>query len=461
MGESINKVTVVSALFYIGRDRWKYSGFPPGTDRYKSWVTNLLRQDINLYFYADDYYYDFIVENRKKYDPDFEKTVIIKTSLDDLYFHKQYYNKEACLMKSPDFRKTIFHEGSADMNYPLYHIVNFSKIELVKKSFEENKFQSNYFFWVDAGGLRHEVDENNRTWLNLDSDCFNTDKITHFSHNENFNIAPDKSDYFRSQNRNIQGTAWIVPKDKVDTFYSMIDKEVDSIIKSRIVGSDEKVYDFLYQTNKDLYQLKICGWFEFYNIVNKSEDVLAEESIEPGKNVFVDMGAHEQQGLGQFIPMLDINSSWEIHCFEPNSILSLDNRFPNLNVTMHNKAVWKEDGVVHLNLYGADRKSQGSIVVGSEGSDVLIDLYDVIKIPSIDAYEFLKTFNENDNIYIKMDIEWSEYDVLEHILNKGWLKNIKGIWVEWHGLQYETCSTRKEAIMQRAREHGIEIQNWY
>jgi FkbM family methyltransferase len=462
MGESINKVTVVSALFYIGRDRWKHSGFPPGVDRYKSWVTNLLRQDINLYFYADDYYYDFILENRKKYDPNFEKTVLIKTSLDELYFYKQYYNQEACLMASPDFRKTVFQQGSADMNYPLYHVVNFGKIELVKKSFEENKFQSDYFFWVDAGGLRNVISETSSTWLDSNNTCFNTDKITHFSHREDFSIGPDKSDYFRSQTRNIQGTAWIVPKEKINSFYNLIDEQVATIIKERIVGSDEKVYDYIYLNNKELFRLEVCGWFEFYNIVRQtSKTVEGQDNVQSGKNIFVDMGAHEQQGLGQFIPMLAIDTSWEIHCFEPNNILSLENRFPDLNVTMHNKAVWKEDGIIHLNLYGADRKSQGSIVVGSEGSSVLIDLYDVIKVPSIDAYEFLKTFDENDSIYIKMDIEWSEYDVLEHMLDKGWLKNIKGIWVEWHGLQYETCTTRKEAIVGRAKEHGIEIQNWY
>jgi hypothetical protein len=83
MGESVNKITIVSGLFYIGRDRWKNSAFPPGVDRYKSWVTNLLSLDINLYFYTDDFYYDFILENRKKYDPELEKTQLIRTSLED------------------------------------------------------------------------------------------------------------------------------------------------------------------------------------------------------------------------------------------------------------------------------------------------------------------------------------------------------------------------------------------
>jgi hypothetical protein len=279
MGEFISKTTVVSALFYIGRDRWQHSGFPPDVDRYKSWVVNLLRQDICLYFYVDDYYYNFIVNERKKHDPNFKKTVIVKTSLDNLYFYKKYYNREACLISSFDFKQTIFHKDSADMNYPLYHIINFSKIEFIKKSFEENKFKSDYFFWVDAGGLRYITDREDKIWLDSKYEGFNTDKITHFTHNLEFDIYNGKSDYFRTQNRNIQGTAWIIPKEKVTLFFDLIDNEVDSIISNRIVGSDEKVYDFLYKSNPKLYRLEKCGWFEFYDIVKLKT-----------KNIFLDMG---------------------------------------------------------------------------------------------------------------------------------------------------------------------------
>ena len=267
MGESISKVTIVSGLFYIGRDKWKHSSFPPGVDRYKSWVTNLLSLDANLYFYVDDFYYDFVLEHRKKYDPNLEKTQLIKTSLEDQYFYKTYYASESCLMNSPEFKETIFFKDSADMNYSLYHIVNFCKIEFVKKSFEENKFNSDYFFWVDAGGLRENPSNyENVKWPNENIEYFNSPKITHFSHNEHFTIHPDKRDYFLSQNRNIQGTAWIVPKGEVNLFYNMINNEVASIIKNKIVGSDEKVYDSLYNGRKDLYNLGIGGWFQFFNL---------------------------------------------------------------------------------------------------------------------------------------------------------------------------------------------------
>jgi hypothetical protein len=267
MGESVNKITIVSGLFYIGRDRWKNSAFPAGVDRYKSWVTNLLSLDINLYFYVDDFYHDYVLEYRKKYDPNLEKTQLVKTSLENFEFYKSYYATEACRMFSPEFKESIFFKDSADMNYPLYHIVNFSKIEMVKTSFEENKFNSDYFFWVDAGGLRESLGNyENVSWPNLENEIFNMNKVTHFSHNEVFDIHPTKREYFLSQVRNIQGTAWVVPKELVIPFYNMINNEVIYTLKNGIIGSDEKIYDSLYNRRKDFYNLVKGGWFSFFNL---------------------------------------------------------------------------------------------------------------------------------------------------------------------------------------------------
>jgi FkbM family methyltransferase len=447
MGEFINKTTIISGLFYIGRDKWQYSGFPPDVDRYKSWVGNLLKQDINLYFYVDDYYYDFVFEKRKKYDPNFEKTVLIKISLDDLYFYKKYFNQEACLMSSFDFKQTIFHKNSADMNYPLYHIINFSKIEFVKKSFEENKFNSDYFFWVDAGGLRNVINEKNRTWLDTKYEGFNTDKITHFTHNLEFDIYNGKSDYFRSQNRNIQGTAWIVPKDKISLFFDLIDNEVNSIITDRIVGSDEKVYDFLYKSNPELYRLEKCTWFEFYDIVKIKR-----------KKVFLDMGTHKQEGLSHFVNQLNIDKDWDIHCFEPNPLISFDNQFTNLNITLHNKAVWINNGSVIFGQYGDTGVSQGSLIEETDGSKFYQDKFSETKVECIDIYEFIQNLGDVD-IYIKMDIEWAEYKVINHIIQNGWSDNIKEMWIEWHGMNNNENVIKKENLIKQIK-NTTKLNTW-
>jgi hypothetical protein len=264
----MSKVTVVSGLFYLARDKWKHSAFPQDHDRYKSWVKNLLSLDTHLYFYVDDFYYDYVLEHRLPYDPNLEKTVIVKTSLSQTHFFKNYYVDEACLMNSPEFKKRVFFHQSADMNYSLYHIVNFAKIEFVKNTYEKNKFNSDYFFWVDAGGLREDISRYANVKWPDESSQFLTDKLVHFSHHESFDIN-QKQEYFLSQLRNIQGTAWIVPKDKVIPFFNKVEEQVKTILREEIVGSDEKVYDFLYLQDPDFYQLIKCGWFEFFNKINR------------------------------------------------------------------------------------------------------------------------------------------------------------------------------------------------
>jgi FkbM family methyltransferase len=446
-------VTIVSALYYIGRDRWKYSAFPPGVDRYKSWVVNLLSLDAKIYFFVDDYYYDYIVETRKQYDPEFKNTIIKKIPLTDLYFYKKYYVPEACLMFSPEFRDRVFFQDSADMNYPMYHIINFSKIEFVKIASEENPFNSTHFFWYDAGGMRDGLQKYSKvSWPVISEDFFN-DKVIHFSHREQFTIYPNKDEYFRSQNRNIQGTAWIVPIEKVNTFFEMIDNQVDTIIKEQIVGSDEKVYDFLYDENKDFYQLKQCGWFEYYNLCKKQE-----------KNIFLDFGRHEQQGLDHFIRSLSIDKTWDIYTYEPNPLVTTENRLKHhgdLNIFWKNEAVWIENTTVTFGLYGNEGTSQGSLIEETGGSKFYRDSHSSIDVPAVDICDILAQFTEDQNIYIKMDIEWSEYPILEKLMRVGFPKNIKHLWVEFHGQDQQEFIDKKNTILNHIRNLNINIEEWY
>ena len=466
MEERIN-TTIVTCLFYIGRDRWKFSGFPPGYDRYSGWMKNFLSLDAQMIFYVDEFYYERAVEIRKQYDPNLEKTVFIKTSLDQLEVYKTYYNRLSSLMNSPEFKKKIQFQVS-DMLYPLYNVLMYNKANLLKQAAETNPFKSDYLYWVDVGAFREDLSEyENIKWPDFNNTAYFNNKITFFSHfGSEYNIDNQET-HFLSQARVVQGGYFIVPVQKVDFLKEEVDSVINEILNKGYIGSDEKIFDIICKRNPGSVNMIKATWFEFYGLT-KYKGIAVEAPVEEvpivrgeGKNVFLDMGMHEQQGLGQFINILNIDPSWEVHCFEPNNLLSLQNRFTDLNVTIHNKAVWTHDGVIHLNLYGADRKSQGSIVVGSAGSDELIDLYDVIEIPCIDTFNFLSAFNSEDNVYIKMDIEWSEYDVLESLLAKGWPKNIRKIWVEWHGLGTGNCAERKEKIIEQIKSYNTEVENWY
>ena len=64
------------------------------------------------------------------------------------------------------------------------------------------------------------------------------------------------------------------------------------------------------------------------------------------ERVFLDLGMHNCEGLKHFKKELNIDSSWKVHTFEPNS--NLDNTCWDtlgLDVTLHRKGVWTETGL--------------------------------------------------------------------------------------------------------------------
>ena len=84
--------------------------------------------------------------------------------------------------------------------------------------------------------------------------------------------------------------------------------------------------------------------------------------------------------------------------------------------------------------YGDDGTSQGSLLQDTHGDEHYHDYHHSEKVKTINFYNFLKSFRKDQDIYIKMDIEWSEYQVIDDMLTKGWPENIRQIRVEWHGI---------------------------
>lgn len=263
--------TLVTCLFYIGRDRWKYSGFPAGYDRYTGWMRNFLSLDAQMIFYVDDFYYERAVNIRKEYDPNLEKTVFIKTTIGDLEAYKTYYNRMSSLMNSPEFKSKIQFQVS-DMLYPLYNILMYNKANLLKEAAESNPFNSDYLYWVDVGAFRNDLSEYERVqWPDSSKEEYFNNKITFFSHfGSEFNIDNQES-HFLSQTRVVQGGYFIVPIKKVNFFKQEVDSVINEILAKGYIGSDEKIFDLIYKRNSSDFNMIRATWFEFYNLTRSGE----------------------------------------------------------------------------------------------------------------------------------------------------------------------------------------------
>ena len=279
-------VTLVSCLFWLARTKWQHSGFPPNYDRYASWSENFLSLDANIVIFTDDHYIESVKEKRIKYDPDFTKTVIIKKNLKDLEFYQKYFFKMSVLMSSPQF-KHIKHADCADNMYPLYNVVQYNKISLMREVRDANPFGSTHLMWMDCGSCREGLDKYKNRKFPINTDLL-IDKAIHFTHNLEFSLCERKQDYFLSQIRNIQGTSWILPVELVDVYHQLISHELESTMDDGYIGSDEKTYDSIYQGNKDIIHLVKCNWFQFFDVMSQEpvktvndEDVGDDNNILP------------------------------------------------------------------------------------------------------------------------------------------------------------------------------------
>lgn len=264
------RVTLVSGLFYIGRDRWKHSGFPPNYDRYKDWINNILSLNTNLILFVDEYYHDHVLELSKKYASDNKKLLLIKTSISELETYQKYYNKISCVMKSPSFVDFIKTNKVAEMCYPLYNVIMFNKISLIEKAKQNDPFNSTHYYWTDAGAFRDELLKyKNIEWPDNNNRIFFNDKIVFFSHFGNDYSITNQKSYFTSQTRVVHGGYFIVPENKIDFLKTEFYKVVDEILSEEYIGSDEKVFDLICKRNPDSVSMIKANWFEFYKLCSK------------------------------------------------------------------------------------------------------------------------------------------------------------------------------------------------
>lgn len=193
-------------------------------------------------------------------------------------------------------------------------------------------------------------------------------------------------------------------------------------------------------------------------------------------NVFLDLGTHYGEGLREFIDKHQMNSSWIIHTFEANPItydMFVKDHLQNTDwVIPHNSAVSSFNGTIPMNLETPPNEPEtgmGSSVIPLEkwdpwGNGNREHFKRTVDVPCIDFSEFIKNhFLKTDKIIVKMDIEGSEYDTLERLIETGVIDYIDELTVEWH-LRFfrnqDEIKLREENIMAELAKRNIKLESW-
>jgi len=155
------------------------------------------------------------------------------------------------------------------------------------------------------------------------------------------------------------------------------------------------------------------------------------------KRIFIDLGANIGQAY-QFFNSIYPNNHYDYILVEPNKFCTdkLKLLVDNSNVTILQSAAWikKEQKL----FYGVAESGNSTTLGASIITNHKTKSYDVQKETAVlvETFDFSKFLLEKsliyDEIIVKMDVESSEYDILEKLINDENIKLIDRLFVEFH-----------------------------
>lgn len=184
------------------------------------------------------------------------------------------------------------------------------------------------------------------------------------------------------------------------------------------------------------------------------------------KKVFIDGGAHKGEAIEMLLEKRPDMDGCDIHFFEPNPDLielleEMGKKEEKYNIKVHHSAVWVDDNGVEF-LESIERwNTLASTVVPSmkEIGGLKLDRDNPQKVPSKNLMTFLDEFEDDDYIILKLDIEGSEYFVIDDLLRSKQLKKIDEIYIEWHDHFFPHFRDLGEDLRGRLAKLDIEVHN--
>lgn len=145
-------ITIVTAFFDINREN---NGDGRKMSDYLKWIEQTLKLNCNLYIVTEEKFVHFMESKRPK---DYN-TFIKEDILENASYYK-YLPRMREILSSSEYKSKIAYPQRVECVLPEYNIIQYSKFGWLEQAINENPFNSDFFFWMDAGISRFFYDMN-------------------------------------------------------------------------------------------------------------------------------------------------------------------------------------------------------------------------------------------------------------------------------------------------------------
>ena len=184
-----------------------------------------------------------------------------------------------------------------------------------------------------------------------------------------------------------------------------------------------------------------------------------KKSKKKSKKIFIDGGAHMGNSTSLFINKYPSSHEYKIYSFEPNYLCKGG---VGPNVTLYRNAIWIADGKgeFYINRKKTPLFQDGSSLIKSKQTGGLTK-HNPLEVKTIDFSKWIMdTFDKDDYIILKLDIEGAEYKVIEKMFEDGSIEYIDKFYAEWHWNKIGMDKKEHDALMEKLKEIDLSPIFW-
>ena len=171
------------------------------------------------------------------------------------------------------------------------------------------------------------------------------------------------------------------------------------------------------------------------------------------RKVFIDGGARVGESVEFLLDKREDLKGCDVYFFECNpehkkTLEGISATNKDYNFIVRDEALWTSEGTKNFYISN-DRWGDLGCTLDPYKLESL-DRENILEVKTISLSDFINSLPEDAYIVLKLDVEGSEYEIINDLLQTGSFKRIKELYVEWHDhfFLYKTSHKLKKVLEQ-------------